>query len=111
MTTNEIFFDFLCPYAWRGVEMAAVLREQGEPFTLRHFSLVEGNHAENAKELIWRITDQPLDADGGTGYMSYQKPSLTAFLAAHAAAKQGEEAAWKFTLALLLMSCNYAATL
>lgn len=100
MTPTDIFFDFLCPYAWRGIEMAAVLRENGQPFRLRHFSLVEGNHPENNKELNWRITDQPLDAEGVEGYMSYQRPTLNAFVAAHAAARQGEDAAWKFTLAL-----------
>ena len=97
---TEVFFDFLCPYAWRGVEMAAVLRQQGEPFRLRHFSLVEGNHPDNAKELTWRLTDQPTDAEGGEGYMSYQSPTFNAFLAAQAAYRQGEENAWAFTLAL-----------
>lgn len=97
---TEVYFDFLCPYAWRGVEMAAVLREQGESFRLRFFSLVEGNHPENAKELAWKLTDQPADAEGGEGYMSFQKPSFQAFLAAQAAYRQGEEKAWAFTLAL-----------
>lgn len=62
---------------------------------------MEGNHAENAAELTWRITEQPLEAEGGSGYMSYQRPSLNAFLAAHAATNQGEDATWGFTLALL----------
>lgn len=101
---TEVFFDFLCPYAWRGVELAAVLRGQGEPFRLRFYSLVEGNHPDNAKELNWKLTDQPTDqptdAEGGEGYMSYQRPSLGAFLAAQAASQQGEEKAWAFTLAL-----------
>ena len=97
---TEVFFDFLCPYAWRGVELAAVLRGQGEPFRLRFYSLVEGNHPDNAKELNWKLTDQPTDAEGGEGYMSYQRPSLGAFLAAKAASHQGEEKAWTFTLAL-----------
>lgn len=97
---TELYFDFLCPYAWRGVELAAVLRAQGEGFRLRFFSLVEGNHPDNAGGLTWRITDQPLDAEGGSGYLSYQRPTLNAFLAALAAYEQGEDAAWKFTLAL-----------
>lgn len=98
--STELYFDFLCPYAWRGVELAAVLKEGGEAFTLRHYSLVEGNHAENAKELTWRVTEQSLDAPDGDGYMKYLKPSLRAFLASHAAALQGEAAHWAFTLAL-----------
>lgn len=97
---TDVFVDFLCPYAWRGVELAAVLRDQGETFRLRHFSLVEGNHPDNAKAHTWSLTDQPLDAQEGTGYMAYQTPSLRGFLAATAAAKQGEDAAWAFALAL-----------
>ncbi|ALW87524.1 DsbA family oxidoreductase [Deinococcus actinosclerus] len=93
--STELYFDFLCPYAWRGVELAAVLKEGGEAFTLRHYSLVEGNHAENAKELTWRVTEQPLDEGS-----AYQQGSLRAFLASHAAALQGEAAHWAFTLAL-----------
>lgn len=92
---TDVYFDFLCPYAWRGVELAATLRREGEAFTLRHFSLVQGNHKENEKEVHWWLTDQPL----GEGDR-YQQQSLPAFLAAHAAAQQGEEAAWRFTLAL-----------
>ncbi|MEF2277136.1 DsbA family protein [Deinococcus sp. YIM 134068] len=95
--TTEVYIDFLCPYAWRGVELAAVLRAEGEPFTLRHFSLTQGNHPENAGKdaPVWWLTDQPL----GEGDR-FQQASLSAFLAAQAAARQGEEAAWAFTLAL-----------
>lgn len=98
--TTDVFIDFLCPYAWRGVELAAALKDEGEAFTLRHYSLVEGNHEGNAKELTWRVTDQSLDAPDGDGYMKYLKPSLRAFLASHAAALQGEATHWAFTLAL-----------
>ena len=96
-SATEIYFDFLCPYAWRGVELAAVLRNEGEVFTLRHFSLVQGNHPENAGQdtPVWWLTDQPL----GEGDQ-FQQASLSAFLAARAAARQGEEAAWAYTLAL-----------
>lgn len=97
---TDLFFDFLCPYAWRGVELAAALREQGEPFRLRFFSLVEGNHPDNAGNLTWKLTDQPTDAAGGEGYLKHQRPSYGAFLAAQAAYRQGEEKAWAFTLAL-----------
>lgn len=98
MTSNTIFFDFVCPYAWRGLELAQVLRKAGEQqFTLKHFSLVQGNHPDNAgqKEPVWWLTDQPGDAGE-----RFQKSSLLAFLAAVAAAKQGEEASWEFSLAL-----------
>lgn len=99
---TDVFFDFLCPYAWRGIELAAVLRAQGqtlqgETFRLRHFSLVQGNHPDNAAAggPVWWLTDQAL----GEG-SPYQQNSLAAFLAAHAAAQQGEEASWAFALAL-----------
>ena len=94
----ELYFDFLCPYAWRGLELAEVLRrEHGLRFNLRHFSLVQGNHAENPdrKHPVWWLTDQ---AAGEAPEV--QAASLHAFLAAQAAMRQGEEAAWAFTLAL-----------
>ncbi|AIZ44070.1 DSBA oxidoreductase [Deinococcus radiopugnans] len=96
--SNDVFFDFVCPYAWRGVELAQVLRKAGEQtFTLRHFSLVQGNHPDNAgqSEPAWWLTDQP--AESGE---RFQQSSLLAFLAAGAAARQGEEQSWDFTLAL-----------
>lgn len=97
---TELFFDFVCPYAWRGVELALLLRQDGHTFKLRHFSLVEGNHTDNTKELNWKITDQPLADVATEGYMQYLTPSLRAFLAARAASQQGEDQAWAFTLAL-----------
>lgn len=98
MTVTDLFFDFVCPYAWRGLELADVLRADGETFRLRHFSLVQGNHPDNAAqpEPCWWLTDQP----AGEGTAS-QRSSLAAFLAARAAAWQGDEAVWAFSLALL----------
>lgn len=92
---TDLYVDFLCPYAWRGVELAAVLRGGGEAFRLRHFSLTQGNHPDNREGVQWWLTDQPL----GEGDR-FQQASLSAFLAAQAAARQGENAAWAFTLAL-----------
>ncbi|WP_339094572.1 DsbA family protein [Deinococcus sp. VB142] len=99
---TDLYFDFLCPYAWRGTELAYVLQECGEPFRLRHFSLVQGNHPENKDQdtvQCW-LSDQPLNAEGGSGYLKYQRPSLNAFLAARAAYRQGKDRSWAFTLAL-----------
>lgn len=96
---HTIYFDFLCPYAWRGLEVATALGGP-EQFQMRHFSLVEGNHRDNAHELAWRLTDQDPEDDSGTGYFKNQKPSLNAFLSAHAARQQGREAEWAYTLAL-----------
>lgn len=92
---TDLYVDFLCPYAWRGVELAAILRGDGEAFRLRHFSLVEGNHPDNVRERTWHLDEQP----SGEG-SAFQHSSLAAFLAAQAAARQGEAALWAFTLAL-----------
>lgn len=95
---TDVYIDFLCPFAWRGAELADVLRrERGLGFRLRHFSLVQGNHPRNPdrKAPTWWLHEQ----GAGEGE-PFQQGSLRAFLAAHAAARQGEEAAWKFTLAL-----------
>ena len=95
---TDLYFDFLCPYAWRGLELADVLRrEHGMKFRLRHYSLVQGNHSENPdrKHPTWWLTDQPAGQGG-----EYQAGSLNAFLAGQAALKQPEDAAWAFTLAL-----------
>ena len=93
-----MYFDFLCPYAWRGLELADVLRrEHGMKFRLRHFSLVQGNHAQNPdrKHPTWWL-DSQVAGQGGDA----QAGSLNAFLAAQAALRQPEDAAWAFTLAL-----------
>ncbi|GMA15483.1 disulfide bond formation protein DsbA (plasmid) [Deinococcus metallilatus] len=95
---TDVYFDFLCPFAWRGLELADVLRrERGQAFRLRHFSLAQGNHPENPdrKAPAWWLHEQ-----AGDGSTPAQQASLRAFLAAQAAARQGEEAAWAFTLAL-----------
>ncbi|ULH14601.1 DsbA family protein [Deinococcus sp. KNUC1210] len=94
----DVYFDFLCPYAWRGLELADVLRrEHGLKFRLRHFSLVQGNHKENPdrKYPTWWLDHQVAGAGGDA-----QAGSLNAFLAGQAALRQGEDAAWAFTLAL-----------
>ena len=96
---TDIYFDFLCPYAWRGLELADVLRrEHNLNFRLRHFSLVQGNHAQNPerKQPTWWLDTQGL----GEG-SELQAHSLNAFLAGQAALRQSEDAAWAFTLALL----------
>ncbi|AZI41776.1 disulfide bond formation protein DsbA [Deinococcus psychrotolerans] len=99
MTPTLIYFDFLCPYAWRGVELADLLRrEHGLMFELRHFSLVQGNHNDNAQsrhQPTWWLTDQA----AGSGSAA-QIGSLEAFLADQAAARQSEEKRWAFALAL-----------
>ncbi|ADV66277.1 DsbA family oxidoreductase [Deinococcus maricopensis] len=94
----QVYIDFLCPFAWRGVELALILREtRGLNVQLRHYSLVQGNHPENPdrKQPTWWLTDQT--ADSGS---DMQRGSLAAFLAAHAAARQGEQERFTFTVEL-----------
>lgn len=89
-----IYFDFLCPYAWRGLELSHLLGDRPE---LRHYSLVQGNHPENPdrKSPTWKLAAQPT----GEGSAA-QSGSLAAFLAAKAAARQGAEAGHLFALHL-----------
>ncbi|WP_425145652.1 DsbA family oxidoreductase [Deinococcus sp.] len=104
---TDIYFDFLCPYAWRGLELADVLRrEHGLKFRLRHFSLVQGNHKENPerKSPTWWL-DQQVSGQGG----EMQAGSLNAFLAGQAALRQSEDAAWAFTLAMFRAAHQRAA--
>lgn len=94
---TDVYLDFLCPFAWRGVELASVLRSPERPFRLRHFSLVQGNHPENPdrKAPVWWLHER--SADEGA---AHQQGSLRAFLGAQAAARQGEEASWAYALTL-----------
>jgi predicted DsbA family dithiol-disulfide isomerase len=91
----NIYFDFLCPFAWRGVELLAALEVSAN---LRHYSLVQGNHTENAglprHTPVWKLSEQSLEAGDNTS------ASLEAFLGSHAAKLQGDAAHWRFVLAL-----------
>jgi predicted DsbA family dithiol-disulfide isomerase len=90
-----VYFDFLCPFAWRGLELLASLELD---FTPRHYSLVQGNHAENAglprHAPVWKLAEQPLESGGNTA------ASLEAFLGSHAAQQQGQAAHQRFILEL-----------
>ncbi|RDI95308.1 disulfide bond formation protein DsbA [Meiothermus sp. QL-1] len=71
MEQVEIYLDYLCPYAWRGLELAYAARWLGLELTLRHF-----RHS--------------MEASG----------ALQAFLASHAARQQGKAAHLRFALVL-----------
>jgi predicted DsbA family dithiol-disulfide isomerase len=90
-----VYFDFLCPFAWRGVELLAALEI---PFRPVHFSLVQSNHPENAgllrSEPRWKLAEQPFN-----GTPAHEQ-SLEAFLSSHAAAHQGSAAHERFILEL-----------
>ncbi|MDW8426108.1 MAG: DsbA family protein [Meiothermus sp.] len=90
-----VYLDYLCPFAWRGLELAAVVAPQlGLDLELRHFSLEQGNHPANAglprQAPAWKLVEQPLDGP----------KSLRAFLASHAARQQGKAAHLRFALEL-----------
>ncbi len=91
----RVYFDFLCPFAWRGVELLSALEISFEP---RHYSLVQGNHAENAglprSAPKWRLSKQPIEGEG------HLPDSLGAFLASHAAKLQGQAPHQRFILEL-----------
>lgn len=95
MQTVTIYLDYLCPFAWRGLELAYVAAPQlGLDLALRHYSLEQGNHPENAglsrHNPVWKLAEQPLESS----------QSLRAFLASHAARQQGKVAHLRFALEL-----------
>jgi predicted DsbA family dithiol-disulfide isomerase len=95
MQLVKIYLDYLCPFAWRGLELAYVVAPQlGLDLEIRHYSLEQGNHPENAgrprKAPVWKLAEQPLESS----------PSLRAFLASHAARQQGKAAHLRFALEL-----------
>lgn len=95
MSTVTVYFDFLCPFAWRGLELIAVVAPQlALDLELRHYSLEQGNHKENTglprNAPVWKLAEQPADKQMG----------LKAFLASHAAKYQGKAAHLRFVLEL-----------
>ncbi len=89
------YFDYLCPYAWRGAEVAEWVAEPlGLRFEWRHFSLIQSNRAAaGAGGQVWNGRLDPDDATGGLG--------LRPFLASCAARRQGPEAFDRYRLALM----------
>ncbi len=89
----KVYFDYACPFAWRGLELVSVLRANyGLEFELLHYSLEQGNHPENSanrSEPLWMLVDQPEN-----------QKSLPQFLASQAAKLQGEALHLKFALEL-----------
>lgn len=59
--TVYVYFDYLCPYAWRGAELAArVAAPLNLQFAWRHFSLWQSNYQSDSEpdKKLWQ---QPLD--------------------------------------------------
>jgi len=92
--TVVAYLDYLCPYAWRGAEVAAmVARPLGLRFEWRHFSVIQSDHPPGDGWQLWNAAIDDDDPLGGRG--------LAPFLAGCAARRQGPEAFDRFHLALL----------
>lgn len=97
MTRSEpvrVFFDYLCPYAWRGAELAVWIAEPLKlKFEWRHFSVYQSAHQERDGWQLWNDRLEPQSESGGKG--------LLPFLASCAARRQGQAPFDTFRLALL----------
>ncbi len=98
-----VYYDYLCPYAWRGLELLAALEI---PFLARHYSLVQGNHPDNANlprhAPVWKLAEQTIGDTANDNLPAYLNVdgSLEAFYASHAAMQQGAAIHLQFALAL-----------
>lgn len=89
----SVYFDYLCPFAWRGAELARqVSAELGLTFEWLHFSLYQSNSSDKSFQL-WNERLDPEDSTGTKG--------LLPFLASGAARQQGPELFSEFQLSLL----------
>lgn len=94
--TVIVFFDYLCPFAWRFAEMAErVAGPLGVRFDFVHFSLYQSNHVGPGGWQVWNERFDPDDPSGSKG--------LGPFLASLAARRQGREAFDRFRLHLMRM--------
>jgi predicted DsbA family dithiol-disulfide isomerase len=94
---KTVFFDPLCPFAWRGLELLNALNIE---FDARAYSLHQGNHAANTVlnrgEPVWKIAEVPLEV-----LTEVQRLSLDSFIALAAAKHQGAAKHHRFALELM----------
>lgn len=95
-TGVTVYFDYLCPFAYRGVRLLTEIQRKRPNLevTWRHFPLEQ----INSEDEDWKLWEQPLDYESLWGRPSSR--ALRAFLASHAASLQGEEAFAGFRLAV-----------
>lgn len=87
------YFDYLCPFAWRGAEVADQVAEPlGLKFKWQHFSLYQSNNKTNGWQL-WNETIDPNDESGTKG--------LLPFLASCSARRQGRKLYDAFRLGVM----------
>jgi predicted DsbA family dithiol-disulfide isomerase len=81
--TVNVYFDYLCPFAWRGAEVAEQVSQTLDlQFKWHHFSLYQSNNKNNGWQL-WNETIDPHDESGTKG--------LLPFLASCSARRQGKD--------------------
>jgi predicted DsbA family dithiol-disulfide isomerase len=94
---KTVFFDPLCPFAWRGLELLTALKIE---FDARAYSLHQGNHAANTVlnrgEPVWKIAHVPLEE-----LSDAQRVSLDSFIALAAAKHQGTAKHQHFAIVLM----------
>jgi predicted DsbA family dithiol-disulfide isomerase len=91
--TVRVYFDYLCPYAWRGAEVAdRVSRSRDTNFDWQHFSLLQARRQGNG----WQLWNERIDPDD-----EYGSNGLLPFLASCAVRRQGAEMHGAFLLELL----------
>lgn len=91
--TVTVYYDYLCPYTWRGAELAEVVGPAlGLEFRWHHFSLYQhkAGHAGKGQSQLWNNRIDPKDEKGGNG--------LLPFIASCAARRQGSRAYRAFRL-------------
>lgn len=100
MLNITIYFDYLCPFAYRMSRLVTEMEQELDHLqvTWRHFSLEQINAKSVGKPAEWHIWEQSLDYE--SLWDKKHLRGLTAFLASHAASKQGPEVFARFRLEL-----------
>lgn len=89
-----VYFDYLCPFAWRAAEMAEVIADElGLMFHWHHFSLYQSNYRGSNNWQLWNEKIVPNDETGTKG--------LLPFLASLAARRQRPEHFHQFRLEVM----------
>jgi predicted DsbA family dithiol-disulfide isomerase len=92
--TVTVYFDYLCPFAWRGAEVVEIVSQALElEFVWHHFSLYQSNYQGSQPWQLWNDRIDPDDEGGCKG--------LLPFIASCAAKCQGPESHQAFRLAAL----------
>lgn len=94
-----VYFDYVCPYAWRGAELAETVQDGlGLTFEWRHFSLYQYNYQNNGYQGngSWQLWNERLDLEDEGG-----NKGLLPFMASCAARRQGSGEHSRFRLELM----------